>query len=176
MFNLFWVFFKLGCISFGGGYAVIPMIERQVEHYNWMSQTEFQHMVSLAGMSPGPIATNSAILIGYSSAGIMGAIAAAAGMILPSLVIIIVIVAFLMRFHRSKWVRSSFYGLKPIVTGLIVYAAIHFGVLSRSDSLLTWSTLATLVICGGSLYCILKFKWHPVVVLILSGMAGIILF
>ncbi|WP_256760981.1 chromate transporter [Cohnella sp. WQ 127256] len=174
--NLFFVFLKIGFISFGGGYAVIPMIEREMNHRGWIDAQEFQQIVSLAGMSPGPIATNSATLIGFDLAGFPGAIVATIGMVLPSLILVILIVAFCMRYHRSKQVKASFYGLRPIVTGLILYAALHFGFLSHSETVLTWTTLMTMLICIGCLYAILKYKLHPIVVIIASGFAGIILF
>ncbi|MBP1991977.1 chromate transporter [Paenibacillus eucommiae] len=174
--TLFLVFLKMGCISFGGGYTVIPMIERDVRFYGWMTDQEFQRVVSLAGMAPGPIATNSATLIGFDIAGLPGAITATAGMVLPSLVIIIIIVAFLMRFRDHRVVKAFFYGLRPAVTALIIYAAIRFGFISQSGPYLTWSTLMTLLITAGCLYGVLKYKLHPVVVIIASGFAGIILF
>ncbi|RKP57350.1 chromate transporter [Cohnella endophytica] len=174
--QLFIVFLKIGFISFGGGYAVIPMIEREMNRLGWIDAHAFQKIVSLAGMSPGPIATNSATLIGFNLAGFPGAIAATLGMVLPSLILVIVIVAFCMRYHRSKQVKASFYGLRPIVTGLILYAALHFGFLSHSETLFTWSTLMTMLICTGCLYAILKYKLHPIVVIVASGFAGIVLF
>jgi chromate transporter len=173
--SLFLSFLKIGCISFGGGYAVIPMIEREVRNHHWLGEAQFQEIVSLSGMAPGPIATNSATLIGYQAAGVGGAIAATAGMVLPSLVIVILISAFFWKVHHSEWVRSSFYGLKPTITGLIIYAAVHFGFLTRSESFFTWSTLATIVICAGCLYGVLNRKMHPIAVIVASGFAGIIL-
>ena len=176
MLSLFLTFLKIGCISFGGGYAVIPIIEREVRHHQWLGESQFQEIVSLSGMAPGPIATNSATLIGYQAAGIAGAVAATVGMVLPSLLLIILISAFFWKVHNSKWVKSSFYGLKPTITGLIVYAALHFGFLSRAESFLTWPTLATLLICAGCLYGVLNHKLHPITVIVASGFAGIILF
>ncbi|WP_152394154.1 chromate transporter [Paenibacillus guangzhouensis] len=176
LWKLFLVFMKIGLISFGGGYAVITIIEHEVHLRYWMSASEFQEIVALAGMAPGPIATNSATLIGYRTAGILGAISSTLGMILPSLVIIIILAACFGRLHHNRWVKSSFYGLRPIVTGLIAYAAIHFGILSSSEPGLTWSTLATLLICAGCLYGIIRYKMHPLMVILASAAAGVILF
>lgn len=176
LWQLFLMFMKIGAVSFGGGYAVIPMIEHEISSRGWMTGTEFQEVVSLAGMAPGPIATNSATLIGYRTAGLWGAILSTIGMILPSLIIIIIIAACFQRLNQQSWVKSSFYGLRPIVTGLIAYAAIHFGVQSGSDTALSWSTLATGLICAGCLYGIIRLKMHPWMVIVASGIAGIILF
>lgn len=176
LWQLFLTFLKMGAISFGGGYAVMPMIEGEVLAHGWMNHEQFAQAVSLAGMSPGPIATNTATLIGYQTAGIAGAAAATAGIVLPSLFIIIIVVAFCIRFYDRKWVKSSFYGLRAIVTGLIAYAALHFGFLSHKETLLTWTTVATLLICAGSLYGIIRYKLHPVVVIAAAGIAGILFF
>lgn len=176
LWELFITFLKIGFVSFGGGYAVIPLIQYEVSGNGWLTPVEFQEAVSLAGMAPGPIATNSATLIGYKSAGPLGAIMSTLGMILPSLIIIIALAALFFRVQNNKWVKSSFYGLRPIVTGLIVYAAIHFGFLGKQEAGLSWSTLGTLLICGTSIFLLLKYKLHPFILIVAAGAAGIVLF
>ncbi|GGG16070.1 chromate transporter [Paenibacillus abyssi] len=176
LWQLFITFVKMGFISFGGGYAVLPMIEHEVSSQDWLTTSEFQEAIALAGMAPGPIATNSATLIGYQTAGLTGALASTVGIILPSLILIILVSALFYRIHDHKLLKSSFYGLRPIVTGLIIYAAIHFGFLGQSEQLFSWTTLATLIICAGSIYAILKYKLHPFTIIILSGAAGIVFF
>ncbi|WP_178021431.1 chromate transporter [uncultured Paenibacillus sp.] len=176
LWQLFLVFIKVGLISFGGGYAVMTLIQREVAAKGWVDAGEFQEIVALAGMAPGSIATNAATLIGYSEAGIWGAIVSTAGIILPSLIIVILITAFFFKLQDNVWVRSSFYGLRPIVTGLIIYAAIHFGLSGRSESPLSWSTAGTLLIIAGSLALVAKYKVHPFAVIALSAAAGIVLF
>ncbi|WP_339218868.1 chromate transporter [Paenibacillus sp. FSL W7-1332] len=176
LWQLFLVFIKVGLISFGGGYAVMTLIQREVAVKGWMNADEFQEIVALAGMAPGSIATNAATLIGYSEAGFLGAIAATVGIILPSLVIVILITAFFMKLHSSEWVKSSFYGLRPIVTGLIIYAAIHFGLSGRSEPLLSWSMTGMLLICAVCLVLVTKYKVHPFAVILLSAVAGIVMF
>lgn len=176
LWQLFLVFIKVGLISFGGGYAVMTLIQREVAAKGWLDAGEFKEIVSLAGMAPGSIATNAATLIGYSEAGIWGAIVATAGIILPSLIIVILITAFFLRLKSNDWVKSSFYGLRPIVTGLIIYAAIHFGLSGRSEPLLSWPMAGTLLICIGCLILVTKYKIHPFAVILLSAAAGIVLF
>ncbi len=92
--QLFAVFFVVGLVSFGGGYAMIPVIEREVTSHHWLTTQQLTDVIALAGMAPGPIATNSAIIIGYRTSGWLGACAAAAGIVLPSLLILIVVAAF----------------------------------------------------------------------------------
>ncbi|PAD78751.1 chromate transporter [Paenibacillus campinasensis] len=176
LWQLFWVFVKIGSISFGGGYAVLTLIQREVEARGWASPSEFQEIVALAGMAPGSIATNAATLIGYAEAGIAGAVLATIGVILPSLVIVVAVTAFFFRLNSNEWFKSSFYGLRPIVTGLIIYAAIHFGLGGRSEPWISWSTAGTLLITAGCLALVIKYKLHPFAVIVLSAAAGIVLF
>ncbi|OME79496.1 chromate transporter [Paenibacillus sp. FSL A5-0031] len=176
LWELFITFFKIGSVSFGGGYAVIPLIQYEIEAHGWLTNSEFQEAVSLAGMAPGPIATNSATLIGYKSAGLAGAVATTSGMILPSLAAVILQAAVFFRQSRSKWFRSTFYGLRPIITGLIIYAAIYFGFLNRREAGFTWKTFFTLAICSGCMFLMIKYKLHPIAVIAAAGAAGIILF
>lgn len=176
LWQLFLVFIKVGLISFGGGYAVMTLIQREVADKGWINADEFQEIVALAGMAPGSIATNAATLIGYSEAGILGAIISTVGIILPSLVIVILITAFFMKLQSNDWVKSSFYGLRPIVTGLIIYAALHFGLSGRSEPLLSWSMAGMLLICTACLALVTKYKVHPFAVILLSAVAGIVIF
>ncbi|AIQ28999.1 MULTISPECIES: chromate transporter [Paenibacillus] len=176
LWELLLVFIKVGLVSFGGGYAVITLIQREVSEKGWMGSGAFQEIVSLAGMAPGSIATNTATLIGYSKAGLGGAIAATVGIILPSLIIVICIAVFFLKLQSNDWVRSSFYGLRPIVTGLILYAAVHFAFSGQSGSWLSWTMAGSLLICGGCLVLVAKYKMHPFAVILLSAVAGIVIF
>lgn len=95
LIDLFLTFFKIGLVSFGGGYAMIPVIEAEVvSKHDWMTTQEFTDVIAVASMSPGPIATNSAIFIGYNTAGLPGAIFSTIGSVLPSLIIILIIAMF----------------------------------------------------------------------------------
>ncbi|NGZ73787.1 chromate transporter [Saccharibacillus alkalitolerans] len=178
LWELFVLFFKVGCIAFGGGYAVMSMIQREVENKGWVGVEQFQEIGSLSGMAPGSIATNSATLIGYGQAGIPGALVATVGIVLPSLLLIMLLAAFFIKLQHRLGVRSAFYGLRPIVTALIVYAAINFGFghHSKIGELLNWQTFGTLLICGGCLFAIVKYKWHPFAVILASAAAGIVIF
>lgn len=176
LWELFFVFLKVGSVSFGGGYAIIALIQREVIDKGWMQAQQFQELVALAGMSPGSIATNTATLIGYSRMGILGAIIATIGIILPSLLIVILFASFFVRMQGNSWIRSSFYGLRPIITGLIVYAAIHFGVGGTKEPMFSWGTLGMLIICGGCLMAVTRYKIHPFAAILLSAVAGIVLF
>ncbi|MGO4373587.1 chromate transporter [Paenibacillus sp. MCAF20] len=174
--QLFLSFLKIGLLSFGGGYAVIPTIQYEVERYGWLTAEQYQRSVSLAGMSPGPVATNSATLIGYHAGGLPGSVIATAGMVLPSLIIVILIAAFFYKMNTNIWVKSSFYGLRPIITGLIAYAAIHFGFSGQSEAIYHWTTFATLLIGVITFLAIIKYKVHPISVIAGAAVIGIVLF
>lgn len=176
LWKLFVTFLKIGFVSFGGGYAAVPLIQYEVAEHGWLTDGEFREAVSFAGMAPGPIATNSATLIGYKTAGLVGAAVSTLGMILPSLLVVLLLTSVFIRLQHNKWLKSSFYGLRPVITGLIVYAAIHFGFLGSEQAAFSWKTVATICICGGCLYIMLKYKLHPLVVIVAAGAAGIILF
>ncbi|MDQ0089545.1 chromate transporter [Paenibacillus anaericanus] len=176
IWNLLFTFMKIGLLSFGGGYAIIPMIQHEAVNGGWLSEMEFQEVVSIAGMAPGPVATNSATLIGYRVAGMGGAIASTVGMILPSLILIIMISIFFYRVRDSKWIKTLFYGLRPVITGLIAYAAIRFGFMGKEHAFLTWQTLGTLIIVFVSLYGLIKNKLHPLTIIVASGILGVVFF
>ncbi|MCA0756178.1 chromate transporter [Paenibacillus sp. N4] len=176
LWNLFLFFLKIGFLSFGGGYAVIPMIRYGLISRGWIDEAAFQEAVSLSGMAPGPIATNSATLIGYRIAGWAGAAAATAGIILPSLLIIICIALFFYKLRHNKWVKASLYGLRPIVTALILISALHYAFPIGFGAAFHWQTAAMLLICAASVVSLLKYKHHPLLVIAAAGIAGIVLF
>lgn len=176
LFDLFKTFLMIGAVSFGGGYAMIPVIELEVSKHGWMTTQEFTDVIAIAGMSPGPIATNSAIFVGYQTAGLPGAIVSAIGMVIPSLVIILVLATFFYKFNEHNLVKSAFYGLRAIITGLIFYAAINFAISNNLVGSWSWETFALLTIFGLSLFSFIRLKLHPLLVIIISGMIGIIIF
>lgn len=177
LWELFSTFLMIGFISFGGGYAMIPVIEMEVSKHGWMTIQEFTDVIAIAGMSPGPIATNSAIFVGYATAGLPGAIISCLGMVLPSLTIILIMATFFYKFGNNKAMNSMFYGLRPIVTALIIYAAIKFAISNDVISLIpSWHMVSLLGIFGLSLLALLKFNMHPVFVILLSGLAGVVLY
>jgi chromate transporter len=170
---LMWTFFKIGLVSFGGGYAILSVIERESVAQQWMNSADFAHIVSLAGMAPGPISTNSAVLIGYKVAGFWGAAAATIGMVLPSFFIIIALSLFFFKVGRERLLRMIFYGLKPMVAALIIYAAIRVGL--NGDALLGMNlhTFGAVLIFIFAMIGTMKYRLHPLVVLVGSALMGI---
>ncbi|MBQ7714487.1 MAG: chromate transporter [Clostridia bacterium] len=126
LFDLFLTFSKIGLFTFGGGYAMIPLIERTcVDRKEWITHDEMMNITVIAESTPGPIAINCATYVGLKKKGAAGAVAATLGVILPSFVIIILISFFLDRFLEIKWVASAFRGIKIAVGILIVDAALR---------------------------------------------------
>lgn len=176
LWSLFFTFLMIGCVSFGGGYAMIPAIEREVIRHGWMNTQELTDIIAVAGMSPGPIATNSAVLVGHQTAGISGAVVSALGMALPSLTLILIVATFFYRAEKSRLVRSAFYGLRPVIAGLIVYAAIRFAVSNHMIGDLSYHALFSLGIFVFALFALFRLRWHPAVVIVFSGMAGVVIY
>lgn len=176
LLELFWTFLMIGFVSFGGGYAMIPVIEMEVSNHGWMTTQEFTDVIAIAGMSPGPIATNSAIFVGYQTAALPGAIVSAVAMVIPSLLIILVIATFFFKFNELKIVKSAFYGLRPIITGLILYAALNFAVTNNVIGELSFQTVSLAAIFGLSLFALMKWKLHPIIVIALAGVFGVVLY
>ena len=172
VWDLFITFLRIGFVSFGGGYAMIPVIDFEVTRHGWMTTKEFTEIIAVAGMSPGPIATNSAIIVGYKTAGLAGAIVSAIGMTLPTLILILAVSGIFFRYQNAKLVKSAFYGLRPIITGLIIYAAIRFAISNHIVGSLHWHTACLTGMSGLTLLALIKFKIHSIAVLAASGIAG----
>lgn len=175
--QLFAVFFVVGLVSFGGGYAMIPLIhDFVVERLRWMTASEFTDMIAIAGMAPGPIAANSATVIGYHQAGLYGAMTASIGVVLPSFVIIITAALLYDKFQRGIRMQSALYGLRPVITGLILYAA--FVMAAQNGLVAGWSmhTFSQLLIFLASLAALLFLRIHPLIVIIGSGLVGMLIY
>ena len=126
LFQLFWIYLKIGTFTLGGGYAMLPLIQREiVDNKHWIDAQEFVNMIALAQAAPGLIAVNSAIFIGHKIAGWKGVIATVLGAALPSVVIILLIAVFFTQFKHLHTVEAVFKGLRPAVVALITAAVIR---------------------------------------------------
>ena len=121
LLRLFTTFFKIGLFCFGGGFAMIPLIQREViERRKWIEEKDFLDMLVLAQSTPGPIAVNTAVFIGYKIAGVLGAIMATLGTVLPSFIIIILLALFFSEVRENRYVDAAFRAMRPAVVALIV--------------------------------------------------------
>ncbi|MCL2521407.1 MAG: chromate transporter [Erysipelotrichales bacterium] len=121
--KLFTTFFKIGLVTFGGGYAMLPIIEREVvEKHRWLDETEFLNMIAVSESTPGAIAVSMAAFVGRKRKGVLGGIIATLGIVLPSLIIIIAISFFIERFLENEFVRLAFKGIKGCI-GVLIFNA-----------------------------------------------------
>ncbi|MGI5822435.1 MAG: chromate transporter [Dethiobacteria bacterium] len=172
--ELFFFFFKIGLFTFGGGYAMLPLIEREItDHKKWINKEEFVDMLAVVQSVPGAIAINTATFIGIKTEGRKGAWAASLGIILPSFIIIVIIAAFFGKYGGHQIIEAAFRGIRPAVAALIAVAAIRVGKASLKD-LVSWVATAAavllivvlqihaiLVILSGALYGLAVYKFWP---------------
>ncbi len=121
LLKLFTTFFKIGLFSFGGGFAMIPLIQREViERHKWIDGKDFVDMLVLAQSTPGPIAVNTAVFVGYKTRGVGGAIMATLGTVLPSFIVILLLALFFAEVRENRYVDAAFRAMRPAVVALIV--------------------------------------------------------
>lgn len=168
--KLFLSFLKIGAFSFGGGYAMLPLIRKEIiEVHGWLTVKEFIDILAVVEMTPGPVAINSATFLGYKVSGIWGSIAATVGVILPSIVIILIIAHFLSKFRESPYVDYAFRGIRPVVLGLVTSAAFTVA----QDAIIDIKSL----VIGIVLFYLVSFRdMHPIIAIILAGVAGVIIY
>lgn len=175
-FQLFWNFFIIGFFSFGGGYAMLPLIENQVLQQGWLTSDQFAVVISISGMLPGSIGMNAATFVGYQTAGLLGAIIATIGMVLPSLILVSLCIIFFKRFQNSTLIGQVLYGLRPVIVGLIIFAAINYAFSFEMLQAWSFASLQFVSISIGALFFLIRFKSHPLTVIAFSAITGIILF
>lgn len=124
LLELFLAFFEIGALTFGGGYAMIPLVRETVLTRGWLTEEEMLNMIAVAESTPGPIAVNMATFVGSNEAGIIGSVVATLGVVLPSFIIILLIAALLKNFMKYKGVNAFLEGVRPCVVALILGTAI----------------------------------------------------
>jgi chromate transporter len=156
---------------------MIPLIREDTLAHAWLSEQGFNEAIAVAGMAPGPIALNSAVMIGYRADGLVGAIGSAIGILLPSIVVIVLLAVFLRKAQEHPVVRAIFYGLRPAVAALIVFAAYRLAFSGeKSMAGTTWHAVALAVMMVAAFVALLRFRFHPLGVIVVSGLLGIALF
>ncbi len=121
LLEIFWSFLKIGAFTFGGGYAMIPLIQHEVIHKRrWIEERDFLDLLTLAQTAPGPIALNTAVFVGYKRRGYLGALSAIMGVIVPSFLVILVVAIFFASIRDNAYVDAAFKGMRPAVVALIV--------------------------------------------------------
>lgn len=168
--DIFLTFAKIGAFSFGGGLAMLPMIEEEIVHtHHWLTVQEFIDVVAISEMTPGPIAVNAATFVGYKVAGVPGAIAGSIGVAIVSFMLITLLAKYFMKIKDAKETQAVFKGIRPAVLGLILSAGISIGKTAFVD--IKSIGIAVVVFLG-----IWRFKVNPILGIILAGAMGAILF
>ena len=188
LLRLFYEFFKVGLFAIGGGMATFPFLTDLAAKTGWYTQAQLVDMVAIAESTPGPIGVNTATYVGFTVAGIPGALTATIGLITPSVIIILIIARVLARFRDSKLVQNVFYGLRPASTGLIAAAGFSVVLLALTGAqvdsvqgLLHWQGSIHwpgILLAAVLLMLTRRVKQtknlHPVVFIALSAVVGIV--
>ena len=170
--DLFLSFFKIGLFGFGGGYAMLPLIKHEVVDapHQWLNMIDFTDIVAISQITPGPVAVNMATYVGYSVSGnVFGSLLATVGVCLPPLVIMLIISKFYLKFREYKYVEMAFTTLRPGIIGLIAAAAIS---LMNQHNFIDKTSIAIFAV----IFIASLLKVHPIKLIILSGIAGLIFY
>ena len=180
-FQLFSTFFKIGSFTFGGGWAMISIIQREVvEKHHWIKQEEFLDLLAIAQSMPGILAVNISTVIGDRLKGVKGSLAAALGTILPSFIIILIVARCYDAFKKSVAVQGCMSGLKPAAIGLIASAVVTIGTTVFFPKGYTFDVFTgisfyiSLVLFAVMAFLSFKKKLHPILVICISAAVGII--
>ena len=169
--QLFISFFKIGLFGFGGGYAILSLIQHEIEIHGWMTPSEFTDVIAISQMTPGPIGINSATYVGYTASGtILGSIVATFAIVLPSFIIMITLVRFFFYLRGNKYMEYAFLGLRPVVIGLIGAAAV---MLMTDENFIDYISF---IIFGAVFILSLQGKIHPIYLIVMAGIAGFIIY
>ncbi|MEF3304909.1 chromate transporter [Paenibacillus sp. GYB003] len=176
LWDMFVTFLLIGFVSVGGGYSMVPVIEREAISHGWMNEQSFSDMIAVAGAAPGPIATNTAVMVGFHAGGFPGAAVSAIGMTLPSLLLVIAAGLLLTKVQHHPLTESAFYGLRPIVAALVFYAAYRLVMAGGAALAIDWKTGCSIAIFAGALIALMRFRVHPLAVIAVSGLVGVALY
>ena len=166
LLKLFWSFFKIGVFTFGGGYAMIPLIRREVtDRHRWIADEEFVDLLTLAQSSPGPISLNTSVFVGYKMCGYTGAVVALLGIVVPAFTVILLVALFFSDIRRNPVVDAAFRGMRPAVVALIVVPVLA---LARRMRPASYAVIALTALA------VWHLGWSPVWILAAAAAAGLL--
>lgn len=176
--SLFLTFFKIGALTFGGGYAMLPLIREEIARHGWMELERLVDFIAVSESTPGPFAVNISTYIGAELAGLPGAACATLGVVLPSFIIILLIARFFVSFSENKYVKGCMDGLRPAVVGMIGSAVVSVGESVFFSDGFSFSAIASpsFCVCAAvfALMLLSELKnTHPIAVIALSAALGI---
>ncbi|MEG1988705.1 MAG: chromate transporter [Oscillibacter sp.] len=184
--QLFWEYFKVGLFSVGGGMATIPFLYDLSGKTGWFTHAELADMLAVSESTPGAIGVNMATYVGFTTAGISGALVATIGLVLPSIIVILLIARVLKQFRHNRFVEAAFYGLRPASTGLIAAAGVtvagialmnvdlfqHSGLWTDFFRWKAWVLAAVVLVLSN--WVKPTRNWHPIVFIAASAVAGVL--
>ena len=171
--ELFWVFFKIGAFTFGGGYAMLPLVQEAVLKHGWMDGQAVVDFIAISESTPGPFAVNMATFAGMQTAGLGGAVCATLGVVLPSFLVILLIAGCLQKFRQNKLVSGAMSGLRPAVVGMIAAAILSVGKTTCSVIPLWGGAFWMTVLLFGGCLALSFRKVHPLWLILLAGGTGV---
>lgn len=168
--GLLLLFFRVGLFSFGGGYAMLPLIFQGIQSVGRFTAAEFSRLVALSQITPGPIAINAATYVGYKFGGLAGAAAATLGVVLPSVLLVLLVAHFLARFQQSHALTGILSGIRPAALGLLGSAVVFLA----QGSLVVDGRLVPMSVAIAAIVLALAFwkKIHPITLTVAAGIAG----
>ena len=182
---LFYTFCKIGLFGFGGGYAMLSMIQGEVvTRYNWISASEFTDIIAISQMTPGPIGINSATYVGYTAVlnagyneswAIFGSCIATFAVVFPSFILMVIISRFFLKYQKHPSVAAVFNGLRPGVVGLLAAAAL---VLMNGENFGndTWQVMVSILLFIGAFIASFRYKVNPILLIVICGIVGYIIY
>ena len=173
LLELFISYLKIGFFGFGGGYAMLSLIQNEiVVRHGWLTGAEFADIVAVSQITPGPIAINSATYIGYTVAGFWGSLVATVAVCLPAMTLMILVTRFFLKLHNNKYLAGTVAGMRPVVVGMIVSAAMML-IFATGDGeanfIDAWSWIFFAACIVGS-----HFKVNPILMIIMSALCGVV--
>lgn len=183
LLDLFLAFFKIGLFTIGGGYAMLPLMQQEMETHGWLTAQEFIDIIAIAEMTPGAIAVNTATFVGFRLTGIVGAVVATFALALPSLITIVTLSRFWETHRDHPVVKAVFAGVRPAVAGLIAAAAVAIAQAALLDNPLGGESftvfgidLRSLLLAGAVFIAVRRYKVDPIKSIITAGVLGLVLF
>lgn len=187
LLDLFLTFLKIGAVSFGGGYGMIPLLTDEVLSHTWLTESELMNFIAVSESTPGPIAINMATFIGASQGGILGAILATLGVVLPSFIIILIIASIVRGLLQYAGVKAFLKGVRPVVVGLIIATAISilltvmFSLETVYDVVVTfdWKALVIFAVVAAVHFVYKKIKKKtisPIILILISALLGMLFY
>ena len=186
LLQLFWEYFKVGLFAIGGGMATIPFLYDLSDKSGWFTHAQLADMLAISESTPGAIGINMATYVGYTTAGIPGAVIATIGLAMPSVIVILLIARVLQQFRHNRYVEAAFYGLRPASTGMIASAGVLVVTIALLNldlyqltgalaDLVRWKAVAlAAVVLVLSNWVKPTKNWHPIVFIGISAMIGIV--